>query len=283
MEVVGASPYVTAMPSIAALQQHLGGMGRILLAYSGGVDSALLAVATRAVQGREDFAVAIGRSESYPAAQYEAAIATARQFDLPLVELETRELEDPRYQENSPNRCYFCKHELWQRLTGYAGQHGFDVVIDGTHADDSGDHRPGMRAAGEWGVRSPLLELGWTKAAVREAARSLGIPVWDAPASPCLSSRIEYGLPVTRDRLQQVEKAEALLRAAGIDGDLRVRHRGEYASVEVSPNRLAEVRQRWAELARLLAPAGFDRIELDTLGYRRGSLLVTLSSTTALA
>jgi uncharacterized protein len=269
------------MSSIAVLEQHLGGMGRILLAYSGGVDSALLAVVARRAVGALRFTAAIGRSDSYPAAQYQAALSTARRFDLPLVELRTAELEDPRYLENSPERCYYCKQELWQRLTGYARRHGYDVVIDGTHTEDAGEHRPGLRAAREWDVRSPLLELGWTKQQVRDAARGLNLAVWDAPASPCLSSRIQYGLAVTRERLQQVEAAEAILRGAGIAGDVRVRHRGDHASVEVGVDRLGEVRRRWSELVALLAPAGFSRIELDADGYRRGSLLVTLSSSTS--
>lgn len=266
------------MPVIAALQQHLSGLGRVLLAYSGGVDSALLAVVAQQGLSAGMFAAAIGRSDSYPAAQYASALAIARQFELPLVELATNEVDDPQYQENTPERCYFCKRELWQHLVRYARQHQFDSVIDGTHADDAGDHRPGMRAAAEAAIRSPLLELGWTKAMVRDAARRLGIPVWDAPASPCLASRIAYGLPVTRDRLRQVELAEALLRGAGIQGDLRVRHRGERATIEVAPELLPAVGTRWSELLQLLEPIGFAAIELDPRGYRRGALLVSLTS-----
>lgn len=266
------------MSSIAALEQHLAGMGRILLAYSGGVDSALLAVVTHRALGAAGFVAAIGRSDSYPTAQYQAALATARQFSFPLVELETRELDDPRYLENTPERCYFCKQELWQQLSRYAVRHRYDVVMDGTHAEDATEHRPGLRAAREWEIRSPLLELGWSKSTVRAAARELGIGIWDAPASPCLSSRIQYGLPVSRERLRQVETAEAILRDAGFDGDLRVRHRGDHGSIEVSMQRVAEVRRRWTELVTLLAPAGFARMELDPHGYRRGSLLVSLMS-----
>jgi uncharacterized protein len=264
------------MTTLAALEAHLAGFGGALLGYSGGVDSALLAIAGRRALGPDRFLAVIGRSDSYPAEQYRTAIAIARRFDVPLLELETRELEDPDYRANSPERCYFCKRELWNRLTGLARERGCAAVLDGTNADDLGDHRPGLRAAAELAVRSPLAELGWTKAMVRAAAREVGLPTWDAPASPCLSSRIRYGLEVTPTRLRQVEAAEALLRRAGVMGDLRVRHRGDAASVEVAPGMLDLVRSRWTELAPALAALGFPRVELDPRGYRRGGLLADL-------
>lgn len=245
----------------------------MVLGYSGGVDSALLAVVAREALGRERFLAVIGRSASYPEAQYRTALDLARRFDVPLLEVETRELDDPAYLANPTNRCYFCKSELWTRLGAVAAERGFDVVIDGTNADDLGEHRPGLRAAEERRVRSPLAELGWTKAMVREAARALAIPTWDAPAAPCLSSRIRYGLGITPERLRQVEEGEAFLRGLGIPGDLRVRHLGDRARIEVAPDEVARVRARWREVEARFRALGFGLVELDPEGYRRGKLL----------
>src|SRR6185312_14617952 len=147
------------------------------------------------------------------------------------------------------NRCYYCKSELWMRLGEVARARGFNTIIDGTNADDLQEHRPGLRAADEHQVRSPLAELGWTKAAVREASRELGLPSWDAPASPCLSSRVVYGLGITADRLRQVEDGEAYLRELGVAGDLRVRHHGTWARIEVSRDQMPRVRMAWEAVA----------------------------------
>jgi uncharacterized protein len=245
----------------------------VLVAYSGGVDSALLAVVARQLLGRDRAIAAIGLSASYPADQRRRAIETARQFDLNLVEVPTAELDDPRYAANPTNRCYFCKQELWRALGALARDRGIAVVADGTHGEDARDHRPGRAAGIEAGVRSPLAEAGYTKDEVRAEARSLGIPVWDAPASPCLSSRVRFGLPVTRVRLGQVEAGEAVLRAAGVHGDLRVRHHGDEARIEVGPEEFATVRRARNQIGDLLLAIGFARVTLDLAGYRRGSLL----------
>jgi uncharacterized protein len=265
------------MSPLALLEEHLAGLGRVLLGYSGGVDSGLLAVVGRAALGPERFLAVIGRSASYPAAQWQAAVDLARRFDVPLLELETRELEDPRYVENTPDRCYFCKTELWTRLALVARERGFDVVIDGTNADDLREHRPGLRAADERGVRSPLAELGWAKADVRAAARELGLPIWNVPAAPCLSSRIRYGLAATPERLAQVEQGEAYLRALGVTGDLRVRHHGATARVEVGPEHHERLRAGWSAISAFFSSLGFAAVELDPRGYRRGGLLAVLA------
>lgn len=261
------------MAEITSLLALLAGLDGALLGYSGGVDSALLAVAARRALGRDRFLAVIGRSASYPAVQYAQAIGLARQFDVPLFELDTHELEDERYRANAPDRCYFCKHELWSEMTALASARGFSCILDGTNADDTGEHRPGMRAASEWNVRSPLAELGWTKRDVRDTARALGIPIWAAPAAPCLASRVRYGVEVTEERLAQVEQAELAVRSFGVTGNLRVRHLDTGARVEVDPAELPLVRAHWAEIEPVVRAAGFAAVELDEQGYRRGALL----------
>jgi len=204
-----------------------------LLGYSGGVDSALLAVVLRQELGADRMVAGIGRSASYPAAQYEVAREVASRFDIPLLEVSTGELEDPDYLANRTNRCFHCKTELWARLGAVARERGLAVVCDGSNADDlaPGEHRPGYAAGVAAGVRSPLAEVGMTKAEVRSAARALAVPVWDAPAAPCLSSRVQYGVRITPGRLRQVEAAEAFLRTLGVAGDLRGKFRWSHAFI----------------------------------------------------
>jgi len=192
------------MTDLDQLRRRLQGFGKVLLGYSGGVDSALLAVVGSHTLGPARFLAVIGRSPSYPEAQWRSAVGLAERFGVPLLELDTRELEDPRYLRNDTDRCYFCKAELWTRLAEVADGQGFDTIIDGTNADDLGEHRPGLRAGREGGIRSPLAELGWSKEAVRAASRTLGLPTWDAPAAPCLSSRVRYFLGIPPGRLRQV-------------------------------------------------------------------------------
>lgn len=265
------------MTDIETLQRHLYGYGRALLGYSGGVDSALLAVVARRALGPTRFLAVVGRSASYPESQWRNAVEVARRYDVPLLEVDTDELADPRYLGNPTNRCYFCKSELWTRLGEVARARGFDTIMDGTNADDLGEHRPGLRAADEHQVRSPLAELGWSKAAVREASRALGLPTWDAPSAPCLSSRVTYGLAITPGRLRQIEDAEAYLRVLGVVGDLRVRHHGDRARIEVAPGEIARVRASWDQVLERFEALGFATVELDPAGYRRGGLL-TLAS-----
>jgi pyridinium-3,5-biscarboxylic acid mononucleotide sulfurtransferase len=269
------------MADLDLLRRHLLGCGRVLLGYSGGVDSTLLAVVGRESLGPDRMLAVIGRSASYPEVQRRAAVELAGRYDVPLLELDTDELADPRYLANPTNRCYFCKTELWTRLAAVARRLGFDTIIDGTNADDLGEHRPGVRAADEHEVSSPLAALGWTKADVREASRALGLPTWDAPAAPCLSSRVVYGLEITPGRLRQVESGEAFLRSLGVTGDLRVRHHGDRARLEMEPGQMPRVREQWAAVERCFSRLGFAAVELDPAGYRRGGLLSLTSSSTA--
>jgi pyridinium-3,5-biscarboxylic acid mononucleotide sulfurtransferase len=259
-----------------ALEAWLAARERVAIGFSGGVDSAYLAVVARRTLGATGVLAIIGRSASYPAEQWGAARRVADQFDVPVLELDTDELNDPAYAANPSDRCYFCKSELWSKLVPVAAARGFHQVVDGTNADDLSDHRPGARAARERRVASPLADLGFSKEDIRQASRALGLPTWQQPSSPCLSSRIPYGTEVTRERLAQIERAEAALRSLGIEGDLRVRYHDELARVEVAPAALST----WLEPERLAAMrdavvrAGFERVALDLRGFRSGSLNV---------
>ena len=260
-------------PPDAQLRALVRSYPSVLLGYSGGVDSAFLAVILRQELGRDRMLAVIGRSSSYPEAQWRTARAVAERFDIPLLEIDTHELEDANYLANPTNRCFYCKQELWGRLMPLAREHGLEVVCDGTNADDLGEHRPGRAAGIAAGIRSPLAEAGLTKAQIRSASRELGLPTWDTPAAPCLSSRVQYGLAITRERLKQVEEGEAYLRALGVEGDVRVRHLGDVARVEVEAPWIPWLEARREAIASSLRALGFARIEIDPRGYRRGSLL----------
>jgi uncharacterized protein len=250
--------------------------GSVLVGFSGGVDSAYLACVATEALGPDAVLAVIGRSASYPVAQWESARRVAQQFGVPVLEIDTDELADPQYAANPANRCYFCKSELWSRLLPVAAERGLATVIDGTNADDLADYRPGARAAQENGIVSPLALLGLKKGEIRALSQLRGIPTWSQPSSPCLSSRLPYGTAVTPERLRQVERAEAALRALGIEGDLRVRYHGDLARVELAPTEL----ERWlASPARTLLrdavrAAGFQRVAIDLRGFRSGSLNV---------
>jgi pyridinium-3,5-biscarboxylic acid mononucleotide sulfurtransferase len=243
----------------------------VAVGYSGGVDSVFLARICVEVLGAERVLAVTGKSDSLASWMGETARDVALGFGIPWLEVETEEMADPRYAANPGNRCYFCKDELWGRLRAVAAQRGLRTVLDGANADDVGDHRPGAVAAREHGVRSPLLEAGLTKADVRAWSRELGLPTSDQPAAPCLASRIPYGTAVTPERLRQVEAAELALRGLGFR-DARVRHHGAAARIEVPAAELPRVSAQREAIRDGVRAAGFARVLVDVLGYRRGAL-----------
>lgn len=242
-----------------------------MVGYSGGVDSVFLAKVAVDVLGPAHVLAVTGRSDSVAAWSRDTAREVAESFGIPWLEVDTEELQDPRYAANPSNRCYFCKTELWGRLRALAEERGYACVLDGSNADDAGDHRPGAVAAREHGVRSPLLEAGLTKSDIREWSRELGLPTWDQPASPCLASRLPYGVAVTPRRLHEVEAAELALREMGFR-EFRVRHHASLARIEVHPTELERAVRLRGQLARAVRAAGFARVLLDLEGYRRGAL-----------
>jgi pyridinium-3,5-biscarboxylic acid mononucleotide sulfurtransferase len=262
------------------LQSILRECGSVCIGYSGGVDSVYLAVAAVDTLGADRVLAVTGRSPAYPAVQHDIALECARRFGIPHCEIETDELADPNYSSNPSNRCYFCKSELWPKLRGVAQSRGLAVVLDGSNADDADDYRPGFIAAQENGVRSPLLEAGLTKSDIRALSLDRGLPTWDQPSAPCLSSRLPYGIAVTPERLQQVETAESLLRELGFT-EFRVRHHDDCMRIEVAPTELAVAETRAASITDRFRQAALPEPLLDVEGYRRGALnevLVQLES-----
>ena len=269
------SPDLTAESKEARLADWLRAQGTIAIGYSGGVDSAYLAAVSVATLGADRVLAIIGRSASYPDSQWANARQVAVAIGLDVVEVDTDELNDPRYAANPSNRCYFCKTELWSRLVPLARERGIAVVADGTNADDLTGHRPGAQAAREHGVVSPLAMFEFSKDEIRDRSRALGLPTWEQPSSPCLSSRIPYGTPVTVGRLKRVERAEA--------GASRARRHGRpsRAPLRRPRSRRADARRARAAgrsdamrstLEAAVRAAGYERVELDPRGFRSGAL-----------
>lgn len=259
-----------------ALMDWMRASQRVAIGFSGGVDSAYLAAIAVETLGPAGALALIGRSDSLAGSEEDNAIRVAKRLGIPVLQVETGELSDPRYAANPANRCYFCKSVLWETLVPVAQARGFATVVDGTNADDLHDYRPGGKAARERGIHSPLAELGFTKDEIRERTRARNLPWWDRPSSPCLASRLPYGTVVTSERLRQVDRAESALRALGVRGNLRVRHHGELARVELDRDEL----QHWtapeprARLVQAARGAGYSDVEIDPRGFRSGSLNV---------
>ena len=265
----------TLEKKLRELEEIISPYGSALVAFSGGVDSSLaLAIAARALPRGRVLAVT-SNNETYLPSELALARGFAASLGVEHLVVNTRELDDPNYASNPANRCYFCKSTLYSDLAKIAAERGYSWVVDGANKDDEGDYRPGRKAAKELGVVSPLSLAGMGKTEVREVAKYLGLPSWDKPALACLSSRFPYGQEITPEKLAQVARAEEFLRSRGY-GQVRVRHHGEIARLEVGPEEMERAFGEREEISTELKAAGFLYVTLDLVGYTPGSLNAAL-------
>lgn len=261
---------LTIDEKLQRLRSILAALKSVVVAYSGGVDSTLLLRVARQQLGDKAIAVT-AVSPTLPPRELEQATRMAQEMGAQHILVDTDELADPEYAANTTKRCYYCKLLRFGRLLDIAQQKGFSYIVDGCNYDDLGDHRPGMKAAQELGVRSPLIEARLTKAEIRALARGLGIPVWDKPSGACLATRIPYGTPITQERLEQVRDAEQFLHNLGV-AQVRVRHHGDIARIEAEPESLPLVMENRWQIASHLRKLGFTYVSADLEGYRSGSM-----------
>lgn len=261
---------------VEKLQERLRGLGRVVVAYSGGVDSAFLAWAVHRELGENMLAV-LADSPSLARSQMSDAVAFAQEQGIPLTIIQTDEMERPEYRKNDASRCFYCKDELFTVMEQFRSRGAYDTIAYGVNADDQGDYRPGQQAALQHGVAAPLLDAGLSKQEIRELARLAGLRVWDKPASACLSSRIEYGRPVTAEALLVVERGEEALRQMGFR-QFRVRHHGDIVRIEIARDELprALTSEIAAKFTRIFKALGFSYVTLDLEGFRSGSMNAVL-------
>ena len=258
-------------PKYEKLREYIRSFDRVLVAYSGGVDSTFVTQVSRLVLGKENVLAVTAQSESLSASELEDSKKLARQMDVIQHIVRTREMENPDYVSNPLNRCYFCKTELYDNLVPVAKELGYSVIFDGTNVNDLSDDRPGLTAAREHGVKSPLVEAGLTKSDIRALSKELGLPTWDKPELACLSSRIPHGSLVTVEKLSEVDQIENMIRSFGFK-QVRARHHGDTIRIEVEPvfvSRLMQDSIRIPVTEKILA-MGFREVEIAPEGYRRG-------------
>ncbi len=258
------------------LQGIIRSLGKAAVAFSGGVDSTFLLKASLDCLGGENVVAVAAVSPSYPEAEKNEALALARSFGARLLVVNGVEMDNPAYIANNPDRCYHCKTELFKTIRDVITKEGFTHILEGSNVDDLEDFRPGRKACLEAGVQSPLLEAGLSKNDVRRLSEELGLPTHNKPAQACLASRIPYGTAITADRLKRVELSEAFIRSLGIS-QVRVRHEGNTARIEVEPNDLPTVLEYRNDIADKLAGFGFTYVSLDLKGYRTGSMNAPLN------